>query len=63
MEPDYREKASDLYECYKQWCEASREYWITLTAFGNALKNKEIDKVKISTWRYLGIGINPLASD
>jgi putative DNA primase/helicase len=54
----YRVKASDLYEAYKSWCEASGETSVTLSTFGNRLEDRGYRKHKIGTiWR-LGIALD-----
>jgi putative DNA primase/helicase len=63
VSPQVRAKASDLYEAYKRWCDASGEYAITLTAFGNRLEEQGFAKHKAGTiWR-LGIGLQQPVRD
>jgi putative DNA primase/helicase len=57
VSPHVRGKASDLYDAYKKWCEASGEYAVTLTAFGNRLEEQGFLKHRSGgIWR-LGIGL------
>jgi putative DNA primase/helicase len=57
VSPEVRVKGGEVYAAYKQWCDRSNEYAITLTAFGNRLEEKGFQKqVSGGVWR-LGIGL------
>ena len=57
VSPTVQAKASDLYDAYKKWCEASGEYAVTLAAFGNRLEEQGFTRHKAGTiWRR-GIGL------
>jgi putative DNA primase/helicase len=61
VSPQVRAKASDLYDAYKKWCEASGEYVVTLTTFGTRLEDEGFTKLRSGgIWR-IGIGLHTTA--
>lgn len=52
VSPQVQVKASEVYDAYKRWCEASGEHAVTLTKFGSRLEDQGFSKEKKGTvWR------------
>ena len=57
QDPRLRCRATQLYARYVEWTGHSGETAVSLTRFGNALKERGVGKLKNSTTCYLGIGL------
>ena len=55
--PSLRCKSSQLYARYQEWTEHSGESAVSLTRFGNSLKERGIEKIRNNGTFYLGIGL------
>lgn len=55
--PDAKVKASFAYQDYRKWAEDRGEHTLPMTAFGNRLTERGIQKVKGRTITYIGIGL------
>ena len=55
--PDAQARANIAYKDYREWSEARGEQPLTLTAFGNRLTERGIEKTKGRIVTYHGIGL------
>ena len=55
--PALKVKAGDLYQRYKTWAESGNEHVMTLTRFGEAIRERGIESRKSSYCWYLEIGL------
>lgn len=55
--PDYREKASNLYDAYKGWSEAGGEKTITQRRFGDAMTEKGFTRDHSNGTWYVGVAV------
>jgi P4 family phage/plasmid primase-like protien len=55
--PQYRVKCGDLYTRYKQEAESGNEFVLSLTAFGEMMRERGFETHKISVKWYLGLAL------
>lgn len=54
-----RVKSDVLYKAYKKWCEEGNEFVMSVRAFGTAIQERGIEKLKSNGIWYLGIDLKP----
>lgn len=61
--PSVRVRCGQFYQRYKAWAEAGNERLMTMTAFGQAMKERGIDTEKSGGKWYVGIALRDSESD